>query len=92
VERADAEGADLSLDEIEVACDVLWFARQHDSLDPEGHVLWDRLQPFRHGDYGGEGPPTTLTPAECASIVAAFGSLTVDLDDDERSLLSRLIA
>jgi hypothetical protein len=40
----------LSSDELEVACDALWFVKGRGGLDAAGQALWDRLQPLRHGD------------------------------------------
>jgi hypothetical protein len=50
----------LTSDEIEVACDVLWFAKQHERLTPAGAALGERLQPLRYGDYGSDGPSVSL--------------------------------
>ena len=44
----------LSSDEIEVACDLLWFVKGERGLSDVAEALWERLQPIRHGDYGGD--------------------------------------
>ena len=41
----------IANDDIEIVCDLLWFVR--DEWSPDMERLWDRLQPIRHGDYGG---------------------------------------
>jgi hypothetical protein len=43
----------LSNDEIEVACDLLWFVNREIGLSGVAEALWEQLQPIRHGDYGG---------------------------------------
>jgi hypothetical protein len=86
-----AEHIPLSNDEIEVACDLLWFVKQGAGLDGAAEALWERLQPIRHGDYGGSAQ-TELSFDEARAVVAA-GEVTgphVPLDTDEQDLLTRL--
>jgi hypothetical protein len=81
----------LSNDEIEVTCDLLWFVKRESTLSPVGENLWERLQPIRHGDYG--GPASTDLSAEEAAVIVAAGDFThprVELDDDESALVTRL--
>jgi hypothetical protein len=78
-------------DEIEVACDALWFAKTNGVMDETQQQLFDRLQVIRVGDYGGAAS-TKLDVEEIAAIVRAlrFSDIGVDLDDDERALLEKL--
>jgi hypothetical protein len=78
-------------DEIEIACDVLWFAKTNEVIDETQQQLFDRLQLIRVGDYGGTAS-TKLDADEIAAIVRAlrFSDVGVDLDDDERALLKKL--
>jgi hypothetical protein len=78
-------------DEIEVACDALWFAKTNGVMDETQQQLFDRLQVIRVGDYGGTAS-TELDVDEIAAIVRAlrFSDVGVDLDDDERALLKKL--
>ncbi len=81
----------ISSDEIEVSCDVLWFAKTNDQMDETQQRLFDRLQPIRAGDYGGAAS-TRVDAAELASIVRAlrFSDVRVGLDEDESALLKKL--
>lgn len=81
----------LSNDEIEVACDLLWFVKRESELSGVAQALWDRLQPIRHGDYGGTAS-TDLSNDEMLAIVRAgeFTHPRVALDDDETALVLRL--
>jgi len=83
----------LDNDEIEVACDALWFVKQRGVEDEIQARLWERLQPIRTGDYGGSAE-TELTREERAAVIRAlrFGSDAVGLDADENELLVRLIS
>lgn len=83
----------LSNDEIEVACDVLWFVKLKGAEDAAQERLWTRLQPIRTGDYGGSAA-TELAAEERDSVVRAlrFVPSEVELDEDERRLLDRLTA
>jgi hypothetical protein len=81
----------LSNDEIEVACDLLWFVKREADLSRIGEDLWERLQPIRHGDYGGTAS-TQLSQEEARAVVDAgdFTHPRVPLDDDETALVVRL--
>ena len=81
----------LSSDEIEVACDLLWFVKREAALSGAGEALGERLQPIRQGDYGGTAS-TDLSTEEARAVVAAgeFTHPRVPLDDDERALVTRL--
>jgi hypothetical protein len=81
----------LNSDEIEVACDALWFVKSRNAGDEVQERLWTRLQPIRQGDYGGSAE-TELEPEERAAVVRALWYCTdeVELDDDETELLVRL--
>ena len=78
-------------DEIEVVCDLLWFVKRGAGLSGVAEALWERLQPIRHGDYGG-GASTELSIAEARAVVAAgeFTHARVPLDAEETALVSRL--
>jgi hypothetical protein len=84
-------GIPLSNDEIEVACDLLFFVKREATLSPVGETLWERLQPIRHGDYGGSAS-TNLSSEEAAVVVDAgdFTHPRIALDDDESALVTRL--
>jgi hypothetical protein len=84
-------GIPLSNDEIEVACDLLWFVKREATLSPVAETLWERLQPIRHGDYGGSAS-TNLSSEEASAVVDAgeFTHPRVALDDDESALVTRL--
>jgi hypothetical protein len=73
----------LSNDEIEVACDRLWFVKRESGLSGVAEALWERMQPIRHGDYGGTA--STELSTEKAGVVDAgeFTDRRVPLDDDE---------
>ncbi len=78
-------------DEIEVSCDVLWFAKTNGVMDENQQRLFDRLQVIRVGDYGGTAS-TKVDADEIAAIVRALGfsDVEVGLDEDERALLTKL--
>jgi hypothetical protein len=77
--------------EIEVSCDVLWFAKTNGIMDDTQQRLFDRLQMIRAGDYGGTAS-TNVGANEIAAIVRAlrFSDAEVGLDEDERALLTKL--
>ena len=81
----------LENDDIEVACDALWFVALRTGLDAMQQRLWDRLQPLRTGDYGGSAA-TELDDGERDTVAAALRSCAdeIELDGDERALLARL--
>jgi hypothetical protein len=81
----------LDNDEIEVACDVIWFVKSRGAADDVQQRLWDRLQTLRSGDYGGSAR-AGLTPEEVAATLRALRNCAAEipLDDDERQLLVRL--
>jgi hypothetical protein len=83
----------LSNDEIEVACDLLWFVKREAALSGVGKTVWERLQPIRHGDYGGSAS-TELSVDEARAVIEAaeFDQARVPLDQDESALVSRLRA
>ena len=82
----------LNNDEIEVACDALWSAKQWRAWDVAQERLWSRLQPLRSGDYGGSAT-TELEPEEQVALARALRCCTeqVELDEDEQRLLARVI-
>ena len=81
----------LDNDEIEVACDALWFVALRSQLDAVQQGLWDRLQPLRTGDHGGSAA-TELDDDELDAVVSALRRCSdeIELDADERALLARL--
>ena len=81
----------LSSDEIEVACDALWHLRSAREFTADEIALWERLQPARHGDYGGSAS-IELAQHEAMLIRLALtvGGAAIALDDDEAALLQRL--
>jgi hypothetical protein len=81
----------LSNDEIEVACDAIWFVKSRGAVNDDQQRLWDRLQTLRSGDYGGSAR-TDLAPGEVSATLRAlrYCADQVPLDDDERRLLVRL--
>jgi hypothetical protein len=81
----------LDNDEIEVACDVIWFVKSRGAVDDVQQQLWDRLQTLRSGDYGGSAG-TKLEPGEVSATLRAlhYCADQIPLDDDERRLLVRL--
>jgi hypothetical protein len=81
----------LSNDEIEVACDALWFVKSRGGADHAQERLWDRLQPLRTGDSGGSAQAELQTD-EAAAVVRALRVVSdaVRLDEDEERLLQRL--
>jgi hypothetical protein len=81
-------GVNLTLDEIEVACDALWANRE--KANSKARQLWDRLQPLRAGDYGARGS-IKLKQAEGKLVADRLREITdVELDDDEQALLEKL--
>jgi hypothetical protein len=81
----------LNNEEIEVACDLLWFVKREVGLSGVAEALWERLQPIRHGDYGGSAS-TELSVDEARTLIVAgeFTQPRVPLDEDETALVSRL--
>jgi hypothetical protein len=82
---------ELTSDEIEVACDLLWFVKREAGLSGVAEGLWERLQPTRHGDFGGSAS-TGLSFDEARAVIVAgeFTHLHVPLDEDETALVSHL--
>jgi hypothetical protein len=81
----------LSNDEIEVACDLLWFVKREADLSGVAEALWERLQPLRHGDYGGSAlTELSLDEARAVIVAGEFTHPRVPLDQDETALVSRL--
>ena len=80
----------LENDEIEVACDALWFVRLRSGLNQEQQQLWERLQSVRSGDYGGDSHISLLS-GESEEIVKALHQAAglTPLDEDELALLAR---
>ena len=81
----------LDNDEIEVACDAIWFVKCRGAVDDGQQRLWDRLQTLRSGDYGGSAR-TDLAPEEVSATLRAlrYCAEEIPLDDQERQLLQRL--
>ena len=81
----------LDNDEIEVACDAVWYAKLNERSDPTQRLLWDRLQVIRTGDVGGRAS-TKVSPDEIAAIVRALRLCATDvgLEDEEQALLTKL--
>ena len=81
----------LNNDEIEVACDLLWFVERESGLAGGARALWERLQPIRDGDYGGSAV-SDLSTEEARAVVdaAEFSERRVSLDEDEAALVARL--
>ena len=81
----------LDNDDIEVACDVIWFVKSRGAEDGDQQRLWDRLQTLRSGDYGGSAR-TELASGELSATLRAlrYCADEIPLDDDERRLLVRL--
>ncbi len=76
--------------EIEVSCDALWFTKTNGLMDDTQQRLFDRLQMIRAGDYGGT-VSTNVDANEIAAVRALrFADVEVDLDEDERALLTKL--
>jgi hypothetical protein len=81
----------LDNDEIEVACDALWFVKRRGITDDCQQRLWDRLQTLRSGDYGGSAHTDLATEEVSATLRALrYCADELPLDDDERRLLRRL--
>ena len=81
----------LDNDEIEVACDALWFVKSRAAADDAQERLWVRLQAVRTGDFGGSAD-ADLSPEDVEAILRAlrFCADNIALDDDEQRLLLRL--
>jgi hypothetical protein len=81
----------LDNDEIEVTCDLLHFVMVKSELSDVAAALWERLQPIRHGDYGGTAA-TELSAEEARAVVDAgdFTHGRIPLDEDETALVTRL--
>ena len=78
-------------DEIEVACDALWFVKSRSAADDAQKRLWDRLQRLRTGDFGGSARADVSRDEAAAALRALrFCAEEVALDQDERRLLLRL--
>jgi hypothetical protein len=82
----------LSSNEIEVACDALWFLKQNGHLSEAGSCLWDRLQPHRTGDHGHQQPAVALSTVEQHLVKTALDLVDADvgMDPEERALSNRL--
>ena len=67
------------------------FVKREAQLSEVGQALWERLQPLRHGDYGGSA---SLTTDEAHAVIGAgeFTDPRVRLDPDESALIGRLRA
>ncbi len=87
----DHSSISISSDEIEIACDLLWFVKREAALPGAGEELWERLQPLRHGDLGGTAS-AGLSTDEAHAVIAAgeFVQARVALDEDEAALVARL--
>ena len=83
----------LGNDEIEVACDAIWFVKSRGAADDVQERLWDRLQTVRTGDSGGLAW-IGLTADEIFATLRAVRYIAdeLPLDDDEQALLVRLEA
>ena len=81
----------LGPDEIEVACDALWFVHLNGGMTPHQQALWDRVQPVRHGDSGARSP-FVLSPPEAGALTQALDAWMAEapLGRDERALRDRL--
>jgi hypothetical protein len=88
-ERA-ADPLTISSEEVEVACDALWFAMGNRGPDAAVQALWDRLQPCRHGDCRGAGT-VDLTADEAAVVGEALALVeeVVGMNPVERALAER---
>ena len=81
----------LDNDEIEVACDLLSFVKRDADLSRVAQKLWDRVQPIRHGDYGGTASiEVSLDEAREILVAGESTHRRVPLDADESALVSRL--
>ena len=81
----------LDSDEIEVACDAVWFVKRQGASDDAQQRLWDRLQNLRSGDYGGSARIELASHEVSATLRALrYCADALPLDDDERRLLMRL--
>jgi hypothetical protein len=80
----------ISNDEIEVVCDLLWFIKRQDELPVVAEALWQRLQQTRHGDFGGSAQ-TALSADEALAVIemADLGKRHVQLDADEAAVVAR---
>jgi hypothetical protein len=81
----------LDNNEVEVACDALWFVKSRAAADDAQERAWDRLQDIRTGDFGGSAS-AELTRDEANAVLRAlrFCADEIPLDDDELLLLLRL--
>ncbi len=81
----------ITNDEIEMVCDLVWFIRREAELPVVAEALWERLQPIRHGDFGGVAQ-TELSADEAVAVIeiADLGQRRVPLDEDEAVLVARL--
>jgi hypothetical protein len=81
----------ISNNEVEVACDALWFVKSRAAADAAQERAWDRLQELRTGDFGGSAS-AELTSSEADAVLRALRACAdeIPLDDDERRLLDRL--
>jgi len=65
----------LNSDEIEVACDALWFMKCRSSADDTQQQVWERLQAVRSGDFGGSARAELLAdtsqPAKWPDVLSA---------------------
>jgi hypothetical protein len=78
-------------DEIEVICDLLWFIKREAELPVVAEALWQRLQPIRHGDFGGTAQAElSVNEAVVVVEIADVGQRRAPLDDDETVLVTRL--
>jgi hypothetical protein len=82
----------LDSDEIEVACDLLWFVGREAGLDAFAEALWSRLQEIRLGDLG-ESASIGVSDDEARAVVSAARSVDrrVPLDPSEAALVDRLV-
>ncbi len=84
----------LNNDEIEVACDVLWFGlKPGGDGDPDQALLFARLNEIRTGDYGGDAE-LEIDHGEIPALRRAFEltQASVELDPAEAALFGRLRA
>jgi hypothetical protein len=81
----------LDNDEIEVACDALWFVKSRNVADDAQESLWARLRTVRTGDFGGSAR-AELSAGEADAAVRSlrFCAERVALDEAEQRLLERL--
>jgi hypothetical protein len=89
--RRGSDPIEVNNDEIELVCDLLWFAKNNGEPSAVAEALWQRLQPIRHGDVGATAH-TRLSSEEARAVVSAgeFTRPHVPLDKNEAALVSRL--